>query len=266
MVPHSAPRRDGSSGSSVRTAPARPRRCAHLRPRSPRPRRGAVERSAGRAATARALRVHARRARALSEDAGGEQLLFFAELSGLERCDGRRGRRPLARASRSRATAPMPAWTRCRTATSSACSSRRRSSTNPSSPCWTSRSAVSIRSASRPSPSSSDDTAASGVTVVFSSHQLDLVEDVCQDVVVIDHGRIVLAGVVEDLKTANSRPVAADRRERGAVDARAVERTVTSRHDGQVRVLWTRRRTWPRSSRARARPARSRGSASNRPP
>src|SRR5512133_4241624 len=46
-------------------------------------------------------------------------------------------------------------------------------------------------------------TAALGVGVVFSSHQLDLVEDVCQDVVIIDRGRIVLAGVVEELKAAS---------------------------------------------------------------
>lgn len=36
--------------------------------------------------------------------------------------------------------------------------------------------------------------AALGRTVLFSSHQLDLVEDLCQDVVTIDHGRVVLAG------------------------------------------------------------------------
>jgi ABC-2 type transport system ATP-binding protein len=47
-------------------------------------------------------------------------------------------------------------------------------------------------------------TAAEGVAVLFSSHQLDLVEDVCQDVVIIDRGRIVLAGVVEELKAASS--------------------------------------------------------------
>ena len=41
---------------------------------------------------------------------------------------------------------------------------------------------------------------ASGMGVVFSSHQLDLVEDVCQDVVIIDHGRVVTAGRLEDLK------------------------------------------------------------------
>jgi ABC-2 type transport system ATP-binding protein len=46
-------------------------------------------------------------------------------------------------------------------------------------------------------------TAATGVAVVFSSHQLDLVEDVCQDVVIIDHGRIVLGGDVDALKAAS---------------------------------------------------------------
>jgi len=80
-------------------------------------------------------------------------------------------------------------------------------------------------------------TAATGVAVLFSSHQLDLVEDVCEDVVIIDHGRVVLAGVVEELKTAS--------------DQRSIEITVdghpwvpvlptgvvTSKQDGRVRVL-----------------------------
>jgi ABC-2 type transport system ATP-binding protein len=42
--------------------------------------------------------------------------------------------------------------------------------------------------------------AARGVTVLFSSHQLDLVQDLCQDVVIIDHGRIVLAGDLAELR------------------------------------------------------------------
>lgn len=42
--------------------------------------------------------------------------------------------------------------------------------------------------------------AAGGVTVLFSSHQLDLVQDLCQDVVIIDHGRIVLAGELAALR------------------------------------------------------------------
>ncbi len=43
--------------------------------------------------------------------------------------------------------------------------------------------------------------AAEGATVLFSSHQLDLVEDICEDVVIIDHGRIVLAGPLADLRS-----------------------------------------------------------------
>ncbi|HSI93399.1 MAG TPA: ATP-binding cassette domain-containing protein [Jiangellaceae bacterium] len=43
--------------------------------------------------------------------------------------------------------------------------------------------------------------AAAGVAVLFSSHQLDLVEDLCEDVVIIDHGRVVLSGRVDALRT-----------------------------------------------------------------
>jgi ABC-2 type transport system ATP-binding protein len=46
------------------------------------------------------------------------------------------------------------------------------------------------------------DVAAGGATVLFSSHQLDLVEDLCEDVVIIDHGRIVRAGDLEELRAA----------------------------------------------------------------
>jgi ABC-2 type transport system ATP-binding protein len=44
--------------------------------------------------------------------------------------------------------------------------------------------------------------AAGDATVLFSSHQLDLVEDLCEDVVIIDHGRIVLAGELADLRAS----------------------------------------------------------------
>ena len=44
--------------------------------------------------------------------------------------------------------------------------------------------------------------AAGGATVLFSSHQLDLVEDLCEDVVIIDHGRVVLAGDLTELRAA----------------------------------------------------------------
>jgi ABC-type dipeptide/oligopeptide/nickel transport system ATPase component len=38
------------------------------------------------------------------------------------------------------------------------------------------------------------------VAVLFSSHQLDLVQDLCQDVVIIEHGRVVLAGELSELR------------------------------------------------------------------
>ncbi len=45
--------------------------------------------------------------------------------------------------------------------------------------------------------------AAAGVAVVFSSHQLDLVEDLCEDVAVINAGKIVLTGELTVLKRAS---------------------------------------------------------------
>ena len=44
------------------------------------------------------------------------------------------------------------------------------------------------------------DLAAAGATVLFSSHQLDLVEDICEDVVIINAGRVVRAGDLADLR------------------------------------------------------------------
>jgi ABC-2 type transport system ATP-binding protein len=47
--------------------------------------------------------------------------------------------------------------------------------------------------------------AAEGRGVLFSSHQLDLVEDLCTSVAIIDHGRLVARGDVEELATRGSR-------------------------------------------------------------
>jgi ABC-2 type transport system ATP-binding protein len=44
------------------------------------------------------------------------------------------------------------------------------------------------------------DRAATGVPVLFSSHQLELVERLCDDVVIIDHGAVVAAGASEDIR------------------------------------------------------------------
>ena len=47
--------------------------------------------------------------------------------------------------------------------------------------------------------------AAAGVGVVFSSHQLDLVEEVCEDVVIISRGRVVAEGGIDELKARSGR-------------------------------------------------------------
>jgi ABC-2 type transport system ATP-binding protein len=47
--------------------------------------------------------------------------------------------------------------------------------------------------------------ATAGRGVLFSSHQIDLVEDLCQSVAIIDHGRLVAAGTVEELTTGGRR-------------------------------------------------------------
>ena len=49
------------------------------------------------------------------------------------------------------------------------------------------------------------DEAERGAAVLFSSHQLELVEDICEEVAIIDHGRIVATGDVDALRRASQR-------------------------------------------------------------
>ncbi|NND83610.1 MAG: ABC transporter ATP-binding protein [Acidimicrobiia bacterium] len=44
-----------------------------------------------------------------------------------------------------------------------------------------------------------------GTAVIFSSHQLDVVEDLCEDVAIINRGRVVLEGKVSELRAAAPR-------------------------------------------------------------
>jgi len=43
-----------------------------------------------------------------------------------------------------------------------------------------------------------------GCGVLFSSHQLDQVEDLCESVTIIDHGRLVVTGTVDELATGGA--------------------------------------------------------------
>ncbi|HEX2704262.1 MAG TPA: ATP-binding cassette domain-containing protein [Candidatus Lustribacter sp.] len=45
----------------------------------------------------------------------------------------------------------------------------------------------------------------SGRTVLFSSHQLDLVQDLCENIVMLDRGRTVLQGTVATLRASSGR-------------------------------------------------------------
>jgi ABC-2 type transport system ATP-binding protein len=81
------------------------------------------------------------------------------------------------------------------------------------------------------------DLATGGATVLFSSHQLDLVEDLCQDVVIIEHGRIVLAGDLAELRAAVPQRFV-DIRYRGPAPdwSRLAPATVIEAADGQARL------------------------------
>ncbi len=86
--------------------------------------------------------------------------------------------------------------------------------------------------------------AQAGVAVLFSSHQLDLVENLCDDVVIIHQGRVVLSGRVSELRSASplrylevsARPALAS----GWIERIAGARIVDRRED-RVRLLLDRR-------------------------
>ena len=74
------------------------------------------------------------------------------------------------------------------------------------------------------------DEAARGVPVLFSSHQLELVEHICEAVAIIDAGRLVACGPVEELRAAGPSRVRVEVRDaapdwvHGLADVTLVER------------------------------------------
>ena len=197
----------GSSASSGPTAPARRRRCA-ASSGSPtpdsgdgplgRPARSTPRPGCGSATCPSSAGSTRGCASASSSRTSASTTACRARAARTQ--DGR-----VAGAVRARRTARSRSSRTSRTATSSGSSSRRRSSTTRSCSCSTSRSAASTRSASRRWPSVLRERAGAGVGVVFSSHQLDLVEEVCEDVVIISRGRVVAEGEIEELKARSGR-------------------------------------------------------------
>jgi ABC-2 type transport system ATP-binding protein len=78
-----------------------------------------------------------------------------------------------------------------------------------------------------------------GRGVLLSSHQLDLVEDLCESVAIIDHGRLVVAGDVDALETSGARRLAVRvEGDRDAGWARALPGvTVSEVHAGAARLV-----------------------------
>jgi ABC-2 type transport system ATP-binding protein len=75
--------------------------------------------------------------------------------------------------------------------------------------------------------------ARAGCCVLFSSHQLDQVEDLCESVVIIDHGRLMACGRVDDLATSGPRRlVVRVDGDRDAAWARGVPGVAVSEVDG----------------------------------
>lgn len=81
--------------------------------------------------------------------------------------------------------------------------------------------------------------ARSGRCVLFSSHQLDLVEDLCESVAIIDHGRLVASGSVDELATSGPRRLTVRvEGDRQGVWARALPGVSLSEVDGgEVRLV-----------------------------
>jgi ABC-2 type transport system ATP-binding protein len=81
--------------------------------------------------------------------------------------------------------------------------------------------------------------ARSGCGVLLSSHQLDQVEDLCESVTIIDHGRLVVSGRVYDLATTGPRRlvvrVEGDRH--GAWARGVAGLTISEVHAGEARLV-----------------------------
>lgn len=78
-----------------------------------------------------------------------------------------------------------------------------------------------------------------GRCVLFSSHQLDLVENLCESVAIIDHGRLVASGTVDGLATEGARRLAVRvEGDRQGAWARAIPGvTVSEVQGGEVRLV-----------------------------
>jgi ABC-2 type transport system ATP-binding protein len=77
-----------------------------------------------------------------------------------------------------------------------------------------------------------------GAAVLFSSHQLELVEDICEEVAIIDHGRVVATGDLAALRRQSERRQVALQLQGGPSDwlPHVAGVDLVGRHDGDLRL------------------------------
>ncbi len=140
----------------------------------------------------------------------GEQLVYLARLHGLGASQAAPRRGHVDGAPGRRRRAATTTCRSCRWATSSACSWPPRSCTTRTSSSSTSRSpgldpvAVDVMSEVL------RERRAAGVPVIFSSHQLDLVERLCDRVGIVRAGTMVASGTVDELRTGGPAQLVVD--------------------------------------------------------
>jgi ABC-2 type transport system ATP-binding protein len=86
------------------------------------------------------------------------------------------------------------------------------------------------------------DETARGAAVLFSSHQLDLVEDICEEVAIVDHGRVVATGDVASLKRASRRRQIDLQLDNGPAGwlPNVADVELSTRHNGNITLLASR--------------------------
>ena len=157
-----------------------------------------------RLAGAAAVRLHARGARPIPADARGEQLEYFGQLHGLDanaaRAAARMWLERLGLAERGEAKVEELSHGNQQRAQLAAALVHEPELLVLDEP-FAGLDPLAVRTLAEVLRGE----AARGAAVVFSSHQLELVEDICEDVVIIDHGRIVTTGTVDALRRGSQR-------------------------------------------------------------
>ena len=135
-----------------------------------------------------------------------DQLVHFASLYGVAARRRARMRWPGSTGSGSRST-PTDGRRPCPRGTSRRSSTSPRSSRTLTCCSWTSRSWASTPSTSTQLKAAFLEMRDRGKALLFSTHQLEQAEELCDSVAIIDHGRIITAGTTREVKRSTGHQV-----------------------------------------------------------